>query len=150
LHEMESAAWVSVLIFSVCCVLRLARFNVESKSEAEVDVRFFEGLPSPAGAILLMLPMYASFAFSETPRLPGYAICFYMIAIGLLLVSRIPTWSFKTTRISRQNLKIFLFGSGLVGAGLLTYAWATLIILCVGYMAIVACALQRRAPTTIL
>lgn len=150
LHEMESAAWLSVLIFSVCCVLRLARFNIESKSEAEIDVRFFEGLPSPAGAILLMLPMYASFAFSETPRLPGYAICFYMIAIGLLLVSRIPTWSFKTTRISRQNLKFFLVGFGLVGAGLLTYAWATLIILCVGYMTIVACALLRRPQTTVL
>ncbi|NNE89410.1 MAG: CDP-diacylglycerol--serine O-phosphatidyltransferase [Silicimonas sp.] len=144
LHEMENAAWLAVLIFTVCCVLRLARFNIASKSEAEIDMRFFEGLPSPAGAILVMMPLYIAFAFPEAARIPGYAICFYMIGIGLLLVSRIPTWSFKTTRVSRHNLILFLIGSCLVGLGLLTYAWITLIVLCLGYATIVTFSIPRK------
>lgn len=145
LHEMESAAWLAVLVFTICCVLRLARFNVATKSETEIDPRFFEGLPSPAGAILVMMPLYVAFAFPETARVPGYAICFYMIGIGLLLISRLPTWSFKTTRISRQNAYLFILGFVLVGYGVLNHAWITMIFLCLGYAAIVACAMPRKA-----
>ena len=144
LHEMENAAWIAVLIFAVCCVLRLARFNVAAKSEAKVDARYFEGLPSPAGAILLMVPLYIAFAFPDAARTPGYAICFYMIGIGLLLVSRIPTWSFKTTRVSRANLIFFLISFGCVGFGLLTFAWLTLIVLCAGYVTFVVFALPKK------
>lgn len=147
LHEMENAAWIAVLIYAVCCVLRLARFNVATKSEAEVDMRFFEGLPSPAGAILVMIPLYIEFAFPDAARTPGYAICLYMIGIGLLLVSRIPTWSFKTTRVSRQNLIFFMISFACVGIGLLTYAWFTLIVLCLGYVTIVSFAMPKKAVT---
>ena len=147
LHEMEAGAWIAVLIFAVCCVLRLARFNVAAKSEAEVDVRFFEGLPSPAGAILVMMPLYIAFAFPDAARTPGYAICIYMIGIGLLLVSRIPTWSFKTTRVSRHNLIFFLICFSALGFGLLTYAWLTLIIMCIGYITIVVFALPKKAAS---
>lgn len=149
LHEMENAAWVAVLIFSVCCVLRLARFNVAAKSEAEVDLRFFEGLPSPAGAILVMIPLYLSFAFPDMARLPGVVICFYMIGIGLLLISRIPTWSFKTTRLSRYNLIFFLISFGIAGFGLLTYPWFTLIVLCLGYVTIVAFSIPKKTIATL-
>lgn len=145
LHEMESAAWIAVLIFSICSVLRLARFNVAAKGDVDVDPRFFEGLPSPAGAILVMLPLYVAFAFPDIARIPGYAICFYMIGIGLLLVSRIPTWSFKTTRVSRQNLISFLIASAIAAFGLLSYAWFTLIVLCIGYVTIVAFAMPKKA-----
>lgn len=144
LHEMESAAWIAVLVYAICCVLRLARFNVAAKSDVKPDVRYFEGLPSPAGAILVMLPLYVALAFPQAAQIPGYAICFYMIGIGLLLVSRIPTWSFKTTRVSRQNLFLFLVGFGFVGVGLLTYAWATLIVLCLGYVVVVAFSLPKK------
>ena len=149
LHEMENAAWIAVLIFSVCCVLRLARFNVAAKSDADVDTRYFEGLPSPAGAILVLVPLYIAFAFPDAARTPGYAICFYMIGIGILLISRIPTWSFKTTRVSRYNLVFFLVSFCIVGFGLLTYPWFTLIVLCAGYVAIVLFALPKKPLPTV-
>lgn len=149
LHEMESAAWIAVLIFAVCCVLRLARFNVAAKSGAEVDARYFEGLPSPAGAILVMVPLYLAFAFPDAARTPGYAICFYMIGIGILLISRIPTWSFKTTRVSRYNLIFFLISFAIVGFGLLSYPWFTLIVLCAGYVTIVVFALPKKPLPTL-
>ncbi|WP_367181549.1 hypothetical protein [uncultured Ruegeria sp.] len=70
-----------------------------------------------------------------------------MALIGLLLISRIPTWSFKTTRISRENAKFFLIGVAVVGAALQTFAWATLIALCVGYVGMVAWAwIDREVP----
>jgi len=139
LQVIPSAAWIAVLVFSVCCVMRLARFNVSSKSETDSQENaYFEGVPAPAGALLVMLPMYVSFAFMDAPILPGLVICAYMVCIGLLLISRIPTWSFKTTKISRGNVKFFLVGVAIAGAAALTFAWVTLIILCLGYVAMVA------------
>ncbi|WP_281973961.1 CDP-diacylglycerol--serine O-phosphatidyltransferase [Ruegeria faecimaris] len=149
LQDIRSAAWIAVLFFAVCCVMRLARFNVGGKSETcDQDGAYFEGVPAPAGALLVMLPMYLSFAFAEAPLLPSILICLYMVIIGLLLISQIPTWSFKTTRISRENAKFFLIGVAVAGAALLTFAWATLIVLCFGYVGTVAWAwLDRGIPS---
>lgn len=138
LQDIRGLAWIAVLFFSICCVIRLARFNVGNKSEnTGPDSAFFEGVPSPAGALLVMLPMYLSFTFADAPILPDFVICIHMIFIGLLLISRIPTWSFKTTRISRGNVKFFLVGVACAGAAILTFAWATLIVLCIGYVGMV-------------
>lgn len=138
LQGIPRTGWIFVLIFAVCCVLRLARFNVGNKSETTgQDSAFFQGVPAPAGALLVMLPMYVSFAFTDVGPLPVYGICIYMAFIGLLMTSRIPTWSFKTTRISRGNVRFFLVGVAFAGAAILTYAWVSLIALCLGYVAMV-------------
>ncbi|WP_170574727.1 CDP-diacylglycerol--serine O-phosphatidyltransferase [Ruegeria atlantica] len=149
LQDIRSAAWIAVLFFAVCCVMRLARFNVGGKSETcDQDNAYFEGVPAPAGALLVMLPMYLSFAFADAPLLPSILICLYMVIIGLLLISRIPTWSFKTTRVSRENVKYFLIGVAVVGTALLTFAWVTLIALCGGYVGMVAWAwLDKKVPS---
>ena len=101
LQDMRGLGWISVLVFAVCCVIRLARFNVTAKSDEPRDSAYFQGVPSPAGALLVMLPMYLSFAIADRAVLPDTVICLYMIAVGLLLISRLPTWSFKTTKLSR-------------------------------------------------
>ena len=137
LQDMRGLGWISVLVFAVCCVIRLARFNVTAKSDEPRDSAYFQGVPSPAGALLVMLPMYLSFAIADRAVLPDTAICLYMIVVGLLLISRLPTWSFKTTKISRENVKFFLVGVAVVGAALFSFAWLTLIVLCLGYVAMV-------------
>lgn len=137
LQDMRGLGWISVLVFAVCCVIRLARFNVTAKSDEPRDSAYFQGVPSPAGALLVMLPMYLSFAIADRAVLPDTVICLYMIAVGLLLISRLPTWSFKTTKISRENVKFFLVGVAVVGAALFSFAWLTLIVLCLGYVAMV-------------
>ncbi|MTH78000.1 CDP-diacylglycerol--serine O-phosphatidyltransferase [Paracoccus aestuariivivens] len=149
LDEFRGVAWISVLVFSVCSVMRLARFNVGAKSDApQHDSAYFEGVPSPAGALLVMLPMYLSFLFGNRPVLPEVVICIYMVIVGLLLISRIPTWSFKKTRISRENVKFFLISMTATLATLLTFPWAMLIVLCVGYVAMVIWALLERKKTS--
>mgnify|MGYP003362170608 CR=1 FL=1 len=147
LQDMRNAAWLAVMIYAVCCVMRLARFNVSAKSpDREAEAAFFTGVPSPAGALLVLMPMIVSFAFPAAPQLPDAVLCVYIVLIGLLLISRIPTWSFKTTRISRDNVKFFLVGFALVAAGVLTYAWTTLVVLCLLYVGMILWALIAKRP----
>lgn len=139
LQDVRGVGWISVLVFSVCCVVRLARFNVGSKSEEEPKGRsgYFEGIPSPAGAFLAMLPMFVSFAFDGAMVLPELLICLHMVVVGLLMISHIQTWSPKAMKISREHVKYLLVGFAFMAAALLTYAWTVLVVLCVGYVAMV-------------
>jgi CDP-diacylglycerol--serine O-phosphatidyltransferase len=139
LQDVRGAGWIAALIYAVCCVVRLARFNVAGKSEeTEEDTgEFFVGVPAPAGALLVMLPMYLSFAFEDARLLPSVVNGVYVVVIGLLMISDIPTWSFKTIRISRGNVKFFLVGFAFVAAAFWTYAWITLSVFCFAYAAMV-------------
>lgn len=141
LQDMSNAAWIAVLVFAICCVLRLARFNVSSKADYEDGTddpgAYFTGVPSPAGALLVLLPMSISFALADYPLLPDFVICAHMVLIGFLMISPIPTFSFKTARVSRQNVKFFLLGFAFVGVAVLTYAWVTLVVLCLAYSGMV-------------
>ena len=128
------AGWIAVLVFAVCCILRLARFNVSSNADRDAGIggpsAYFTGVPSPAAALL-----------------PDFVVGAHMVVIGLLMISRIPTWSFKTARVSRRKAKFFLLGVAIAGAAVLTYAWVTLVALCLAYIAtIIWCLATKRPP----
>ena len=149
LQDSYRAGWLAVLVFAICCVMRLARFNVAAKSDEPVvgeRLGYFTGIPSPAGALLAMLPMFVSFSFSGGLVVPDLLICFHMVVIGFLMISRIPTWSPKAVKISRENGKDFLVGWALAGAAVLTYAWTTLVVLCLVYVVLVVWGLIRKVP----
>ncbi len=138
LQDLQGIGWFSVQIYVVCCVVRLARFNVASKSDEEVNSGgYLTGVPAPAAALLVMLPMYFSFAFEMVNLLPSLAICGHLILIGFLMVSNIPTWSFKVVTTSPKNSKYFLIGFAVIGAAVLNYVWITLIGLCISYILLV-------------
>ncbi|MFD1341003.1 CDP-diacylglycerol--serine O-phosphatidyltransferase [Litorisediminicola beolgyonensis] len=148
LEDTRGIGWLAVLVYAVCCVSRLARFNVERKSGEEGkggESAYFTGVPSPAGALLVMLPMYASFAFADAPILPDLALSAWMAAIGYLMISKIPTWSFKTLKVSRGDVRLFFVGFVVVGAALLSFAWTSLVGLCIAYVVIVVWKLATRA-----
>ncbi|WP_108259483.1 CDP-alcohol phosphatidyltransferase family protein [Mangrovicoccus ximenensis] len=144
LQDIRGIGWIAVLVYAVCCVFRLARFNVGSKTGGGLGGAYFEGVPSPAGALVVMLPLYLSFAFADGPVVPPLVISLHMIVMGLLMISSLPTWSFKTTRIQRGNVKYFLVGVAAAGAALATYAWHTLIVLSLAYIGMVIWALITR------
>ncbi|WP_298491181.1 CDP-diacylglycerol--serine O-phosphatidyltransferase [uncultured Maritimibacter sp.] len=137
IEDMTSAAWLSVLIYAVCCVMRLARFNVGDKSETPVDKAFFIGVPAPAGALLVLLPMFVSFALADNPVVPGIVVCIHAVLVGLLMISRIPTWSFKKTRIQRRHVKFVLMGVAIIGAAVMLQPWTTLVAICLAYIGMV-------------
>lgn len=149
LQDMRSAGWLSVLVFSVCCVLRLARFNVTNKSDQEADDSgYYVGVPSPAGAGLVMMPMFASFAIGEALIVPAGLISLYMIIIGLSMISHFPSWSFKAVTVSRENVKFVILGLVFMGAAVLTYTWITLFAVGVTYVAVVIWTLAtKKAPS---
>ena len=135
LQDLQGIGWFSVQIFLVCCVVRLARFNVASKSSEEVrSSGYFVGVPAPAAAFLVMLPMYFSFAFEEVNLLPSLFISGYLVLIGLLMISNIPTWSFKVVTSSQKKSKYFLIALAVSGAAVLNYGWIILIGLCIAYI----------------
>lgn len=134
--ELHDEGWVAVVIYAVCCVLRLARFNVGIKAEAEEDAlakRFFTGVPAPAGAFLAMLPMFVSFTWSTAPIMPEPLIALYIVIVGLLMISRIPTSSLKSLTIYRENARLFLVAFVAVLAALITFPWISLTVLDLAY-----------------
>ena len=145
--DFRKLGWIAVLCYSICCVLRLARFNVSSREEREgAKGDFFVGVPSPAGALLVMLPMVVSFAFPDLPLPPALSIAAYICIVGLLMISTIPTYSFKNLSIARQNTSLFLLGTGLLVAALLTYFWVTLALLTLAYLIGLIWAVWSRRP----
>lgn len=137
LQDLKGAGWIAVLFFAVCCVMRLARFNVDNKSETEGNGEYFVGVPAPAGALLVLLPMFLSFLWSEIVRDYAGLIAIYMVLIGLLLVSRIPTYSFKTTTVRRKKITFILVTFAVLVAMLLTYPWSSLVAIDLIYFGII-------------
>ena len=112
-----------------------ARFNVNALQEApEMQLSYFVGVPSPAGAILVLLPMVISFATTKAPLTPPAVVAFYICIVGFLMFSRIRTYSFKNLAIDRANTKFFLLTGAILVAALLTYFWITLTVLTLGYI----------------
>ena len=121
-------AWIGVLIYAICCALRLARFNVGNNRAASegLEKRFFRGVPSPAGALLAFMPMYFAFLLPDAAKLPAWLLALYLMGIGGLMISQLPTWSFKSVTLKPENTRYFLIGFVALAGGLLTSPWATL------------------------
>ena len=127
LNEIGKFGWVVVLIYAVCCALRLARFNLTVVEENETwKINFFEGVPSPAAAGLVLLPLILS--LSGLIKFENYSIisCITILTTSILMVSKIPTYSLKRILIPR-NLTIFLLlGIGIYVSLLIFYTFETL------------------------
>lgn len=113
LKEAGSLGWIAALAFAISAALRLARFNValDDPDKPAWAVRFFTGVPAPAGALTVLIPIYWGF-LGVLPKWPEFAPCvaLYAIAIAFLMISRLPTYSGKTigNRI-RRDLVLPLF-----------------------------------------
>ena len=129
INEMGKIGWLLILIYTVCCALRLARFNLTTVEEtAAWKINFFEGVPSPAAAGLVLLPLILSlsglFQFENYTVLSSIVI----LTTSILMVSKIPTYSLKRILIPR-NLAIFLLlGIGVYVSLIIFYTFETLII----------------------
>ena len=145
LQDLKRFGWIAVMVFAVCCVVRLARFNVANKSENhDTKDGYFVGVPAPAGALLVMAPMYLDFAFPQTPHMSSALVSIWMILIGWSLISRVPTWSFKAVSIRREHTRFLLVGIAFLGAAMLTFTWLSLAGLCLAYAGMVVWGLVTR------
>ncbi len=137
LSRMGDAGWIAALIFCTCAALRLARFNVQSvRDEGATPAKpYFTGLPTPAAAGLMLLPLLVSFQFgSETLREPIFSGV--MIALtSILMVSRLPTPSIKYMRITGNYRYLAAAGLGILLMLMIRWPWSTLTVGLLLYLA---------------
>lgn len=134
LRPETSLGWIAVLVYATCCMLRLARFNVGSRAAGDIaEKTVFIGVPSPAGAMLVLSPMYLSFIPAAGLTIPPVMTAGWMVGIGALMISRVRTPSLKRITVSTDYVRYVLVGAVALVAALLTYPWVTLLTLSMAY-----------------
>jgi CDP-diacylglycerol--serine O-phosphatidyltransferase len=130
LKNYGKIGWAITLIFSVCCVLRLARFNLTKISEdAEWKLNYFEGVPSPAGAGLALLPLVYELSELQFNIDIKSTTPFFVVIVALLLISKIPTFSLKKIKVSSQLSIFLLFGIVVIFISLIFFTFGSLLII---------------------
>jgi len=127
LSGLHGLGWAIALLFAVCCALRLARFNTETSAELpSYAAPFFTGAPAPAGAGLVMVPMFLSFEWGDWLFRSPFLNAVTVTGIALLMISKVPTVSLKRIRIPHHLVVPTLLGFGVATAFLTTEPWLTL------------------------
>lgn len=146
LDDLRSMGWIVVLIYAVCAALRLARFNValERKDLPAWKSSYFVGVPAPAGALILLLPIYLQDLGWHLPSFTPL-ILIYTLIVALLMVSRVPTFSGKAIgqKVPREHVPPLFVLAALFMACLLTYPSLTLAVGSIIYLLMIPVSAHR-------
>ena len=128
LNKYGKLGWAITLIYSVCCVLRLARFNLTKfNPEDSWKQNYFEGVPSPIGALLILSPLVLELINYDFLLNKFYFVPIFTLTIALLLISKVPTYSFKNIKIKPALTIFILLGIGISLVTLMFFTFETLI-----------------------
>lgn len=134
LNALGGIGWAASLILAICCGLRLARFNTNIGKLPPYAYNYFTGVPAPAGAGLALLPLMATFAFGlDFLREPVF-VAIWSVIVALLMVSSLPTFSFKKVKIPVAAILPILVLAGFLVAGLAGAPWRTLTLIVLAYI----------------
>ena len=135
LNKYGKLGWAITLVYSVCCVLRLARFNLTKIEETqEWKNNFFEGVPSPAGGLLILMPLIYELTNLNLGIDVKNITPYLTVVIAILLVSKIPTLALKKISISPKATVFLLLTIGIIFIALLFYTLETLLVFGVVYV----------------
>ena len=138
LNEFGKFGWMLVLIYTVCCALRLARFNLTVIEESETwKINFFEGVPSPAAAGLVLLPLILSLSDIIQFENKGIISSVVILTTAALMVSKIPTYSLKRIVIPRSLGIFLLLGIGIYLSLVIFYTFPTLFFTGLAYIILI-------------
>ena len=130
LHALKSAGWIAAMVFAICAALRLARFNVmvDDPDKPAWASNFFVGVPAPAGAITVLLPIYVALLGLPRSEVLNWLTLVYTLAIASLMVSRLPVFSGKRvgTRVPPEMVGPAVVVAVLFIALLIAYPWIIL------------------------
>ena len=138
LFQLQAIGWAIVLIYTICCALRLARFNINSQLGHQAnsyDPRFFTGLPSPAAAVLGLIPIIINFEIKKEFVVFPWGWGIWLMVVAILMISRFPTLSLKSFRIKQELISTYLLIGGMVAALIATFPWLVIITLALAYLA---------------
>lgn len=135
LQYLPRLGWIVALAHAVCAALRLARFNasIDVADQPHKSAGYFTGVPAPAGAGLLLLPVYLQLWLGEDARIAPIAIAVWAALVAALMISNVATYGWGSIRLRPSYRLAALLGVGLVGAALLSEPWATLSIAAIAY-----------------
>ncbi len=135
LNTLERFGWLLCLIYVICVALRLARFNINSSQESSWRDNFFEGVPSPAGGILVLSPLIISLSGFDYIQLNyNIIVPIFFVITSFLLISKFPSYSFKKIVIPRRTTIFLLFGIVLFFGLLLIYTFNVIAISIIIYV----------------
>lgn len=137
--------WALVLLFAVCAAMRLARFNtmIGQPDLPPWAYNFFTGVPTPAGAALVLLPMIVTFQFGPGFFSQPVVVGIFLILVSFLMVSTVPTFSFKRFRVPLRFVMPSLLFVGLLAAFLVSEPWATIAVLLTVYLVSIPLSIRR-------
>ena len=138
LNNLGKFGWLLTMIYVICVALRLARFNVSSNLEPSWKDNYFEGVPSPAGGILVLMPLILSLSEINLIKINyDIVVPVFFILISFLLISKVPTFAFKKIAIPRRMTIFALFGIVLFFGLLLIYTFKVLVICSLIYIGLI-------------
>lgn len=145
LHEIRGIGWAVVLFFAVCTALRLARFNTAlfDDSKEPWEKQFFVGVPSPAGGLLCLLPLIIGLQFGRDYVLPHAVSLFYVVMIGTLMASRIPTFAGKNIHIKHEWIPPFMIACSMLLVFFIIEPWLLIIVLSAVYLLSILFSVRR-------
>ena len=124
LNELGRIGWFICLIYVICVALRLARFNVNSGQEPSWRDNFFEGIPSPAGGVLVLMPLIYSLSDIQILNINyDFFVPILFVAVSILLISKVPTYALKKISVPRRMTIFLLLGVVLYFGLLLIYTF---------------------------
>lgn len=128
--------WIAGLAYSTCCALRLARFNtaLDDPDRPAWASFFFTGMAAPAAACMVLLPMAVSFQIGDGVLRQPVLMAAWLLVVAFMMISRIPTYSFKRVRVKREMVLPLLVVVGLVAAVLASYPWFVLSVMGLAYL----------------
>jgi len=137
LHDLGNVGWIAAMVFAICAALRLARFNVmiDDPNKPAWAGNFFTGVPAPAGALIVLLPIYVNLL--GAPKVAATITLIYTLAIAFLMVSRLPVFSGKRVgkRVAPEMVLPVFVVVVLFFALLIAYPWEVLTVGTVLYLA---------------
>jgi CDP-diacylglycerol--serine O-phosphatidyltransferase len=138
LDRAGSPGWIAALLFTIACGMRLARFNVlaEETDQPAWQTEYFVGVPAPAGAVLVMLPLYLHFLRLglEPTRTAAFVATAFTVLVAFLLVSRLPVYSGKSVKVPGDKVLPVILGVVLYILLLMAYPWYALTASVAGYL----------------
>ena len=148
LHQMDHLGWIAALIFCACGAIRLARFNVESVRDegATKGNPYFTGLPTPAAACMVLLPLLVSFQWNDPMIKHAWVSLTILLVTSALMVSRLPTPSIKYMKLQRQHRILAGLCFALLAAAPIAWPWATMTIGLLIYIASIPLAIHAHHP----
>ena len=133
-HELGRIGWVISLFYIVCAALRLARFNIENMKEQS---KVFYGIPSPAAAGVIMIPLYLNFIDQVQFTINYPLICAVLTTFaGVMMISRVPTPSVKNLKVKTLYFRLMIISVVIVLIFLISYFWQTTLLVAIAYLLI--------------